>query len=289
VVAGSGAPLAQQPTPAPPAGTQTPDPDTAKLILDLKLQALDAYNAGDMKKELDLQQKILRLDPNDARALSRVDEIRKTLKTKETDDKLAVIKRLDDEARQKLAQDWLAKSEEALVAAKQTRDAEHLDVARRALSEARKYARDDDPTLVRLASQIEQEGEAHRLRRWQLWGGAGVLLLVAIVGAVLYFLRSKRVLEMLDGSQMGQVFAIKNKSTTLGALAAEVDWAIEDPLRKISRRHCELIREGRHYWVVDCSMNGTFLNGRPLQKGEPALLKRGDRIGLGGAVTIRFR
>jgi hypothetical protein len=274
----------------PPNGSTSPvDEDTRKQIRELKLKALDAQSAGDLKKELELQKKILLLDPDDARALNRSAEIPSILEKNAAAIQERVLNESEDEAKRKRAQAAIARAEDALIEAKRTGAREPLERAQQSLADARKYARSGDPNLDRLQTLIDQEVAIANRRFWELWGFIGLVGLGLVVALVFYFRRSGRVLEMIEGPQMGQVFRLQKEATALGALASEVDWAIEDPLRKISRRHCDVVRQGRHYFLVDCSTNGTLLNGRPLQKGEPALLKRGDQIGLGGEVTLRFR
>ena len=265
------------------------DEATRKLINDLKLQVIDAKVANDPKKEFDLLKKILTLDPGDALATLRIAQLTEILRANEASARQQQVQQADEQARQTLARTHLATAEDGLVEAKRTGKSEPLVRARAALVEARKYARSGDQDVERLQRMIDDETSARRVRFWEWWGVIGVVALAAMVGLAFYVLRASRVLEMIDGPQTGQVFKLEKDATALGALASEVDWAIEDPLRKISRRHCELVRQGRHFFLVDCSMNGTFLNGRPLQKGQPALLKRGDRIGLGGAATLLFR
>jgi predicted component of type VI protein secretion system len=98
-----------------------------------------------------------------------------------------------------------------------------------------------------------------------------------------------RELEMIEGPAPGDVFQLDKEKTSLGAVAAEADIVITDPFRKISRRHCEINRSGKHYFLIDCSTNGTTVNEKPVPKGEAVLLKKGDRIGLAEEVVLRFR
>jgi hypothetical protein len=123
-----------------------------------------------------------------------------------------------------------------------------------------------------------------------LGGGVG---LAALVMAFKAFKKGSAVrprqLEMLEGPSPGETFRLEKDTTTLGALPAEADWVIPDPARRISRRHCEITRSGRHYFLTDCSSNGTEINGKPAPKGEPVLLRKGDRIALAEDVIVRFR
>lgn len=263
--------------------------DTAQAIKQLKLQALDAETAKDFPRALRLYQQILRLDPDDALARQSSRDIEAALDRKTADDRAAALTSRDEAAKERRVRDLLTQAGQAVVEARTSGSGEPLARAQQLVAEAKKYAPSGDPELARIDRLIAQELDARRVRMWELWGVIGFVVLAAIVGAVLYVRRSDRVLEMTDGPQPGHVFALDKPSTALGALAAEVDWAIADPLRKISRHHCDVIRDGRRYFLVDRSMNGTFLNGQPLRKGEPVLLKSGDRIGLGGEVTLVFR
>jgi pSer/pThr/pTyr-binding forkhead associated (FHA) protein len=54
------------------------------------------------------------------------------------------------------------------------------------------------------------------------------------------------------------------------------------PNAKVSLVHARIERRGEDYYVVDDgSTNGTRLNGMPLGAGQRALLKDGDRLGIG--------
>jgi ABC-type multidrug transport system ATPase subunit/pSer/pThr/pTyr-binding forkhead associated (FHA) protein len=64
-----------------------------------------------------------------------------------------------------------------------------------------------------------------------------------------------------------------------------VDLTIPSPA--VSRRHARLTRQGEGYLLEDLgSSNGTFLNGERL--GEPRLLKSGDQVRLGQAITLTY-
>ena len=98
-----------------------------------------------------------------------------------------------------------------------------------------------------------------------------------------------RRLEMIEGPEPGRIFELEKEITTIGAVAAEADWAIADPTRRLSRRHFDISRSGRHYFLTDLSSNGTLINGKAAPKGEPVLLRRGDRITIAEDITLRFR
>jgi len=272
------------------AQTATVDDATRLQIRDLKFQALEARNTKDARKELELQRRILRLDPDDAQALERSSELQTLLEKQAEQENVKAVEALDAAARAERTRKAREVSESALFEYRQACSSETVDRAQRQLNEARKYSRPGDPAIDQLQKDIEAARSACQLKDWELWGLIGLIAVVVVAALVVYYLRrGGRVLEIIQGPQIGQAFALEKETTALGALASEVDWALEDPLRKISRRHCDVVRQGRHYFVVDFSLNGTFLNGQLLQKGQPALLKRGDQIGLGGEVTLLFR
>jgi pSer/pThr/pTyr-binding forkhead associated (FHA) protein len=61
-------------------------------------------------------------------------------------------------------------------------------------------------------------------------------------------------------------------------IALQGDWLV-------SRRHCEIVRRGSTWAVVDVgSKNGTLLNGRPIS--VPTVLRHGDAITIGSSELV---
>src|SRR6185436_3353795 len=116
------------------------------------------------------------------------------------------LEREDATAKQDRVRDDLSKAEDALIQAKRTGKSEFLERASQFLVDARKYARSGDPTIERIQAQIDQETAAIRIRQYEIWGLVGLVVVGLIVAAVFYYLRSGRVLEMIDGPQVGQQF-----------------------------------------------------------------------------------
>jgi type VI secretion system protein ImpI len=68
-----------------------------------------------------------------------------------------------------------------------------------------------------------------------------------------------------------------------------LDWALPDPTRSISGRHCEIRFRDNAYWLRDISTNGTYVNGASQRVQSPYRLQHGDRLEIGHyiiAVTI---
>jgi hypothetical protein len=165
-----------------------------------------------------------------------------------------------------------------------------LVAAGRAVEAALKLS-PNDPQTLRLQQRIADMGRQRLIRRVALGSLVGIAALGALFGLMKSVRKGGRVrqLEVVEGPQAGEVFRLDRETTSLGALASEADIVIADPYRKISRRHCDIARNGRHYFLVDCSTNGTYINGAQVPRGEPVLLRKGDTIGLAEDVALRFR
>jgi FHA domain len=184
----------------------------------------------------------------------------------------------------------LARADQLVDQADQARRKGDVLGAKRLLTEAAKL----DPTNRRLGpSQVWvdralSERWVGRLIAMILAGG---VLVGGLVAGWFAWRRKKKVstLEMIEGPNPGEIFRLEKDATVIGALDSESDWAIVDLSRRISRRHCEIERSGRRYFLTDVSTNGTKINGKPAPAGEPTLLRRGDLIALADDVVLRFR
>lgn len=78
-------------------------------------------------------------------------------------------------------------------------------------------------------------------------------------------------------------FNIKGEKTFVGR---DPGLGVSVPLDGISRRHARITFDGKNYWIEDLkSMNGTFLNGEPVQKDR---LRHLDVITLGKKADLLF-
>ncbi len=61
------------------------------------------------------------------------------------------------------------------------------------------------------------------------------------------------------------------------------DWVLDDPERFLSSKHCKFECDGGHYYLVDLSTNGTYLNGsnESVGRGNRVALNSGDQIDVG--------
>jgi CRP-like cAMP-binding protein len=93
-----------------------------------------------------------------------------------------------------------------------------------------------------------------------------------------------------------EFFLNRDGETTVGridpvtGIKPDVDLAILDTQRSVSRRHSKIIREAGEFRVVEeiGTMNGTFVNGTRIVTGQPVTIKDGDRTRF-GLVDLTFR
>ena len=71
--------------------------------------------------------------------------------------------------------------------------------------------------------------------------------------------------------------------------AVDLDLSRYDPDNTISRRHANILREGRKYSLIDLnSTNGTRLNGEPIPAGKKVPLFSGNVIEFGQGLSVIF-
>ena len=82
--------------------------------------------------------------------------------------------------------------------------------------------------------------------------------------------------------QVGErVYELRAEATVIGR-SRQCDIVIGDP--NVSRRHCEVRREGDEHVIIDLgSTNGVLINGRQIQR---AALAEGDRLQIGGTPAL---
>ena len=145
--------------------------------------------------------------------------------------------------------------------------------------------------------------ERCRKRSVAVW--AVSLLVLASLGGGLYFLALSKnwlpskagaprgwVLEVVEGGDKGRVFNLDKESVVVGSKGppeGEADVVVTDAGRRVSRKHCTLLREGGRLYVRDESTNGTKVNGRDAGRGVLTECRAGDSITLGDAAVILLR
>jgi FHA domain len=168
------------------------------------------------------------------------------------------------------------------------RNCEESDRAKESLAQARQL-----DSSNALASRLDREIDSWAAR----CSSAGyfwiVFFILAVVGAIFvlyFFLRPTHwELKCVDGPHKGEVFELEGPEILIGAVEGEADVVINDHRRLISRRHCLIWREKRDFYIIDESVNGTFVNGQPISKENGQLLRNKNEISLAGAATLIFQ
>jgi predicted component of type VI protein secretion system len=75
----------------------------------------------------------------------------------------------------------------------------------------------------------------------------------------------------------------------LGPPHGECDLVIRDAGHRISPLHCLIVRNGRQWYLVNESTNGTMINGEEVEKGEMVRLRKGDRLSLADEAVLVLR
>ncbi|MDQ3255379.1 MAG: FHA domain-containing protein [Acidobacteriota bacterium] len=100
------------------------------------------------------------------------------------------------------------------------------------------------------------------------------------------------VLEGIEGAGRGQVFPLNKGEMIIGSHGppdGTADIVICDAQRKISRRHCSIMQNGKQFYLMDESTNGTKINDRELTRGVLAEFRNGDHISLADEATLVLR
>ncbi|MGH9900900.1 MAG: FHA domain-containing protein [Pyrinomonadaceae bacterium] len=99
------------------------------------------------------------------------------------------------------------------------------------------------------------------------------------------------VLEGVEGACRGQVFPLEKGEIIIGSKAPPegiADIVVYDTMRKISRRHCTIMQNGKQFYLVDDSTNGTKLNDREIPRGVTVEFRQGDRISLADEAVLQL-
>jgi two-component system, cell cycle response regulator len=96
--------------------------------------------------------------------------------------------------------------------------------------------------------------------------------------------RSRAVLVITSGAELGRVISVKEGSLTLGR-SEECDARIDD--QSLSRVHAQIVRVVGNWMFADKgSTNGSMVNDQRVE--HPIRLADGDRIRLGASTWLRF-
>jgi two-component system, cell cycle response regulator len=96
--------------------------------------------------------------------------------------------------------------------------------------------------------------------------------------------RSRAVLVVVSGHDVGRVISLSESTATLGR-SEECSVRLSD--ESLSRVHAQVVRVAGNWMLADKgSTNGSYLNDQRVER--PSRLSDGDRIRLGASTTLRF-
>ena len=303
-VPAAGAPAAApgagtNPPSAPPAAPNIPAPAAPagnpheREISELTQRAL---RSNDPEEQVKLYDKILEFDPSNLVAFNgRKDAQAKIDKMKADQEQQEAAKARQEQEKkqqQEQVQATAANKREAVKQAEAAFLANNLPLAASQIAVAKKID-PTDPDVQRVDSLIQGEIQARRRHRIMLYV-IGSLALIALIVLVVLSLRKKDAyIEIVDGLDKGKRYNVDQDVIHIGAVAQDGgnknEIVVEDVERTVSRFHCEIHRHNGKLYVFDCdSANGTYLDGRRVRPGKPVRLKKGARLRLAEACTLRL-
>lgn len=170
-------------------------------------------------------------------------------------------------------------------------------------------AQPDNQRALAFRDRIVALTKARRVRLALFGVAAGVLLLALAlgVGARVLATRHKRqverrragasqqtaVLEIVDGVGRGKLYTIAGPIFRIGSAVSDRpeeknDLVLSDAGAFISRYHCAIVRKDGHFFLIDSSLNGTYMDEELLQRGEQRALEDGAEFSLAGMARVKF-
>jgi PAS domain-containing protein len=301
------APVQAAPAPAAPAQPAAPTPE--QIQAEEKARLLRDARARDFTRQVTAQNAEERLmawglvraiDPSDGEALRGYDQARRDLEAAKKLEEAAKAREADAET-QKQVRAQLREANAAF-------DAGELDRADRAVEDVLATS-PDDPQALSLRAAVAEKRRSKEFRRLLLSVGgffglsAAVIFWMAWRGIKERRARGKEegsssaapkaLLKVVDGVARGKLVPLQADVFRIGAAQGEGageqnDLVISDSGALVSRYHCAIIRKGKHYMLIDSSLNGTELNGAPLERGEHHVLADGDEFVLARAARVKF-
>jgi Domain of Unknown Function (DUF1080)/FHA domain len=279
-------------TPARPAGPPA-NPNDAEIAR-LTQQAVAT---SDPATQASLYKQVLALDPNNVVAYNGLKDAQGKLDQEKAQQARANDQKAAEEAAAQRQQQQASANErtkdQAIKQAETAFSTGNLPAAAYDLALAKNVA-PFDPKVLELESLLQSERWSRQRRRW-LEIGLGLAVLACLVALlVLNFRRRQPYLDLVDGIGQGKRCRLDQDVIHIGAVAQDGgrknEIVVADVDRSISRFHCEIHRQNGKFWLVDCnSANGTYYNGHRVSPDKPKLLKKGGKVQLAEACTLRLK
>jgi hypothetical protein len=150
---------------------------------------------------------------------------------------------------------------------------------------------------------------ANTLRR-TVYGAAGFVLLLGLglgITARVLAVRQRKAdevaravaaqrtatLRIIDGVGRGKMYTIAGPIFRIGSAQSDRpeehnDMVLSDEAAYVSRYHCAILRRDGRYFLIDSSLNGTYIDDERLERGEPYPLDDGAEVTLSGVTRLKF-
>lgn len=170
-------------------------------------------------------------------------------------------------------------------------------------------AQPENQRALAFRDRIIALARARRLRTTLFAVAASVLALALVfgAGAKLLAVRHARklaqrradasqhqaMLEIIDGIGRGKIYTVDRPVYRIGSAESERpeernDLVLSDADGFISRYHCTIVRKNDKYFLIDSSLNGTYIDEELLDRGEHRSLEDGDEFSLAGMARFKF-
>lgn len=100
-------------------------------------------------------------------------------------------------------------------------------------------------------------------------------------------------LRIIDGVGRGKMYTIDGPIFRIGSAQSDRpeehnDLLLSDEDAFVSRYHCAILRRDGRYYLIDSSLNGSYIDDERLERGEPYPLEDGAEITLSGVTRLKF-
>jgi hypothetical protein len=103
----------------------------------------------------------------------------------------------------------------------------------------------------------------------------------------------RAMVEIIDGVGRGKLYAIEGPIFRIGSAMSDRpeernDLVLSDESAFISRYHCSIIRKDGRYFLIDSSLNGTYVGDELMERGEHRALEDGAEFSIAGMARFKF-
>lgn len=166
-----------------------------------------------------------------------------------------------------------------------------------------------NPRALAFRERIQALQHANGVRR-TINMAAGVVVVLALLlasSASVIALRQRRaadaerakaalrtaMVRIVDGVGRGKMYTLSGPLFRIGSAVSDRpeeknDLVLSDAAAYVSRYHCAIIRRDGNYYLIDSSLNGTYVDDKLLERGEPRLLEDGAEFTLSGVTRLKF-